>query len=187
MKAFFNYLGWILFLVVAGWFLLFYNMSYLPRAERIMRQQQEIAMWTGQVEELTDSLKRVVASWDTVAQASFTWDELFGGADNLQLAKDGEAALRAYVPSLTATAGTIYVAGHTDNQPVPARVRDRYPSNFDLGAAHAGAVARFLVSVAVPVQRIVVIGAGEASPVGDNATAEGRAANRRVVVFVRNR
>jgi flagellar motor protein MotB len=187
VKSFFNYLGWILFLIVAGWFLLFYNLSYLPRAERLLRQQAEIAMWTGQVQELTDSLARVEASWDTAFQASFTWDELFGGTDSIQLTKDGEAALRAYVPNIQATSGTVYVAGHTDNLPVPAKFRDRYPGNQEYGAVRAGAVARLLVSWGIPQPRIVVIGAGEADPVGDNATAEGRAANRRVVVFIRGR
>ena len=187
MKSLFSYLGWILFLLAAGWFLLFYNLSYLPRAERIARQQQEIVMWTGQVQELTDSLKQVEASWDTAFQASFTWDELFGTSDNLEPTKDGAAALRAYVPNLAATTGTIYVSGHTDNAPVPPRFRDRYAGNPEYGAARAGAVARLLASWGIPQQRIVVIGAGESSPAGDNSTPEGRAANRRVVVFVRKR
>lgn len=187
MKSLFSYLGWVLFLLIAGWFLLFYNLSYLPRAERIARQQQEIVMWTGQVQDLTDSLKQVEASWDTVFQASFAWDELFGGTDNMVLSRDGEAALRAYVPNLMASTGTIYVAGHTDNQPVPDRLRDRYPGNQEYGAARAGAVARALASWGVPPERLVVIGAGESDPVGDNSTADGRAMNRRVVVFVRSR
>ncbi len=48
-------------------------------------------------------------------------------------------------------------------------------------------VANYLVKAGVPQSNIVAVsGAGEADPVADNGTSEGRAMNRRVVIAVDN-
>jgi outer membrane protein OmpA-like peptidoglycan-associated protein len=65
------------------------------------------------------------------------------------------------------------VEGHTDS--VGA---DDY--NLDLSQRRAGTVAGYLRNRGVTDQRIVAVGAGEAKPVADNGTAEGRQQNRRV-------
>jgi peptidoglycan-associated lipoprotein len=56
--------------------------------------------------------------------------------------------------------------------------------NHELGAARAEAVMRHLNLRGVPLTRMSVISYGEENPVADNATAEGRAANRRVKIIV---
>jgi OOP family OmpA-OmpF porin len=67
----------------------------------------------------------------------------------------------------------IEVAGHTD-----ARGGDAY--NRRLSARRAKAVRDYLVSRGVPGDHLTAKGYGESAPVADNATAEGRAKNRRV-------
>jgi len=186
MKAFLSGLAWVLFLALAVVFLLFYNFAYLPRVNRIARQQNEIAMWTGQVQQLSDSLKALEASWDTAFNANLTFDELFGGGHNLQLTPSAEASLRSYVPTLQGLAGSVEVIGHTGSGPVPAKLKDKYPSNWEYGAACAGAVARALISWGVLPSRVRVVGSADTRPAGDVSTPGG-IDGRLVEILVRNR
>jgi OOP family OmpA-OmpF porin len=59
--------------------------------------------------------------------------------------------------------------------------------NLKLSEKRAMSVANYLVAAGVPQANIVAVaGAGEADPVADNSTAEGRAMNRRVVIAIDN-
>ncbi len=69
------------------------------------------------------------------------------------------------------------IEGHTDNVGSDA-------TNLKLSTDRAIAVRDYLVAQGVPAAGIEVAGLGPASPVADNATAEGRARNRRVEVIV---
>jgi len=71
----------------------------------------------------------------------------------------------------------IVVVGHTDNVG-----SDQY--NQDLSKRRAIAVADYLVGRGVSSQRMRTEGRGEAEPRANNDTADGRAQNRRVEVFV---
>jgi outer membrane protein OmpA-like peptidoglycan-associated protein len=69
------------------------------------------------------------------------------------------------------------VEGYTDSQG-----KDAY--NIDLSQRRADAVRTYLVANGYPPDLIVAHGAGKAMPVADNATAEGRANNRRVEIII---
>ncbi len=77
---------------------------------------------------------------------------------------------------------SVTVEGHTDNQPIHT---SRYPSNWELSAARAGSVVRFLLEqdTALPPERYLAVGHGEFKPRDTNATPEGRARNRRVEIL----
>jgi chemotaxis protein MotB len=75
----------------------------------------------------------------------------------------------------------IRVEGHTDNKPIRTAV---FSSNWELSAARAGSVVRVLASHGVAPDRLAVIGYGEQRPSKPNTTADGRNANRRVVVVI---
>lgn len=68
---------------------------------------------------------------------------------------------------------SIEIAGHTDDQG-----SEEY--NDDLSRRRADAVLAYLVARGEPVDRFLVSGYGEARPIADNATADGRARNRRI-------
>jgi chemotaxis protein MotB len=79
----------------------------------------------------------------------------------------------------------IHVIGHTDNVPIRASARSRFPSNWELATARATAAVRFLTEKAgVDARRVGAVGYGEFRPVADNATPEGRARNRRIAITV---
>ncbi len=79
----------------------------------------------------------------------------------------------------------IQVSGHTDDQPISDRLRDRYPTNWELAAARASNVVRFLEEKAnVPGRRLVVAAYGPWEPVSTNRTLTGRARNRRIEIVL---
>jgi chemotaxis protein MotB len=75
----------------------------------------------------------------------------------------------------------IRVEGHTDNVPIST---DRFPSNWELSAARAASVVRLFEEQGIEPSRLAAVGYGEHFPEADNATAEGRNRNRRVLVVV---
>lgn len=85
--------------------------------------------------------------------------------------------------ALAGEPGPIRIVGHTDN--VKPRQSSAYKSNYDLSVARAEAVAKALVQGIGDASRIAVEGKGEDVPIADNATADGRALNRRVDVMIR--
>ncbi len=68
------------------------------------------------------------------------------------------------------------VAGHTDNTGDAS-------SNLRISAQRAGAVREYLVARGIPDTRLSVRGYGNEKPIADNATAAGRALNRRVSLY----
>jgi chemotaxis protein MotB len=110
--------------------------------------------------------------------------------DDLLFPVGSRVLLNSAVPVLAALAAKlreipneINVEGFTDNQPIRNGL---FPSNWELSAARATAVVRALEREGVDPARLSATGYGENRPVGDNATEEGRAQNRRVVLVVRS-
>ncbi|MBY4724791.1 MULTISPECIES: type VI secretion system protein TssL, long form [Burkholderia] len=77
--------------------------------------------------------------------------------------------------------GKVTVIGYTDNAPIRSR---HFASNQALSEERAIQVMQMLQAAGVPANRLEAVGKGEADPVGDNRTAQGRAQNRRVEIDV---
>lgn len=101
--------------------------------------------------------------------------------DEATLKPEGEAKLAALARDLQALGAgnisAIEVVGHTDSIGT-----EEY--NQGLSERRAQSVVDFLVAQGIDPGIIVARGAGEANPIADNTTAEGRAQNRRVDVTV---
>lgn len=80
--------------------------------------------------------------------------------------------------ALNQVPGTVLIAGHTDNVPIRSL---RFPSNWHLSKDRAASAKALLGSFVKP-ERISAEGRADTEPLADNATAEGRAKNRRVEV-----
>jgi len=90
--------------------------------------------------------------------------------------------LRQIGDSLRRIPYDLRVEGHTDD--IPIRTTE-FDSNWELSSARATRVARiFLNFHAVSANRLSAAGYAEFHPVAENATAEGRASNRRVDLVV---
>ena len=92
------------------------------------------------------------------------------------------ATLRQVAISLGRTPYDLRIEGHTDNSPIHTA---EFDSNWELSSARATRIARlFLDLKAMPAERISAAGFAEFHPVASNATADGRAQNRRVDLVV---
>lgn len=79
----------------------------------------------------------------------------------------------------------IRIEGHTDNVPIGVKLQDRFPTNWELSAARATSVVRYLTEKGgVVPAHISAIGYAETRPVADNETEEGRGANRRIEILL---
>ncbi|MCU0230509.1 MAG: OmpA family protein [Acidobacteria bacterium] len=110
--------------------------------------------------------------------------------DNGPLFRSGSAELEpvagaplARIADLIRSSGAwATVEGHSDNLPIRSAT---FPSNWELSAARAGAVVRFLVARGLAPVRLEAVGRADTRPLGDNATDEGRQRNRRVEILLR--
>lgn len=94
------------------------------------------------------------------------------------MARVGQVLMRA-------SARGILIEGHTDDVPIGPDLRDRYPSNWELSAARATEVVRFLVQQAgVPAERLRAVGRADTEPSASNDTEEGRRQNRRIEIIL---
>ncbi|MCF8003987.1 MAG: OmpA family protein [Chromatiaceae bacterium] len=102
----------------------------------------------------------------------------------------GEATLRpevrAFLDRLARVIGqtsfAVQVVGHTDDHPVDTEV---FPSNWELSAARAARVARYLIdSAGIDPRRFTVMGRGEFEPAVVNTNDVNRALNRRVEIII---
>ncbi|MGY4532517.1 chemotaxis protein MotB [Pseudomonas sp. TE3786] len=75
----------------------------------------------------------------------------------------------------------IHVEGFTDNLPIKTA---QFPTNWELSTARAASIVRMMAMDGVNAGRLAAVGYGEFQPIANNATAEGRARNRRVVLVV---
>jgi flagellar motor protein MotB len=102
------------------------------------------------------------------------------------LKPDGEVVMRKIASILQEHPQlAIHVIGHTDNIPIRQTAQSRFASNWELSTARALAAVHFLTERAgVDPRRVGAVGYGEFRPVADNATAEGRAKNRRIAITI---
>ena len=105
-------------------------------------------------------------------------DALFE-TNSAELSAEGQTALDTFVSDLDATAdlqiSKINVIGHADS-----RGKDSY--NQSLSERRAQTVGNYLLSKGIDSSLISTSGRGESEPIASNATAEGRAQNRRVEI-----
>jgi chemotaxis protein MotB len=107
-----------------------------------------------------------------------------GSAD---LSPRGQAVLRRVATTLTSIEGhVIEVGGHTDHTPLSEATQAVFPTNWELSAARATHVVRFLQDdCAIPGDRLVAAGYSEYRPATALDTALGRSRNRRIELILR--
>ncbi len=98
------------------------------------------------------------------------------GSGSATLGANAQSSLRR-LATMVAGKRSLRIEAHTDSQGADA-------ANLALSQKRADAVRRALQAAGVPAAKMVAAGKGEADPVTDNTSAEGRARNRRVEIIV---
>jgi len=92
--------------------------------------------------------------------------------------------LKRIADALNTVRGNVIVTGHTDSDPIPAGLRLRFASNFELSQQRSESVAKVLTSTIDTPARIKSDGRADTEPVAPNTSAENKALNRRVEILL---
>ncbi len=109
-------------------------------------------------------------------------DQVLFASGSADLAAAGVPILDVVAQALAAVPNDISIEGHTDSRPIS---NSRYRSNWELSTARATSVLQYLLLHGIDAKRMTPAGHGDTMPVGDNATVEGAAQNRRVEIIVK--
>jgi len=78
----------------------------------------------------------------------------------------------------------IRIEGHTDNVQIVGALAAKYQTNWELSAARAINVTRYLQSQGIDPSLLAAVAYGEFHPVASNDTEEGKAKNRRIEIIL---
>lgn len=108
-------------------------------------------------------------------------DVLFDSG-KIDLKTAGQAALKQIAAALKTIGNRRFqVGGHSDNVPIQT---SRFPSNWELSAARAVEVVRFLVAQGVNPNALSAAGYGEFDAIAKNDTPDNRSKNRRIEISI---
>ncbi len=115
-------------------------------------------------------------------------EQLFFDSGRANLKDTGKQVLQKVAESLKGYEDkAIRIVGHTDNVPITKGLQKVFPSNWELSAARATTVVRFLQDAGIEPERLVATGRAEYAPVSPNDTTEGRQKNRRIEITLIDR
>lgn len=148
------------------------------------RYYRQIRVLEDEIQRLTYSIEVCRDGGNTIEMLEV--DQLFEPA-SASLTTDGREQLAVVADSLIAryTGDVIRIEAHSDSTPVGGTLAERYPSNWELSAARAAEIVRYLVAEHdLPTGQVEVVSYGSTRPVARNDSAAGREENRRIRIAV---
>ncbi len=161
-------------------------------SQDVQAKDEQIAALRGEFDELQEKMKAEIEkgnirlSQDQGRIKVDMVDEILFDVGEASISTQGEEVLSRVGAVLARMADKrIQVSGHTDDLPISPRLADRFPTNWELSAARAITVVRFLEERArVPGRRLVAAAHSQFDPISANKTASGRARNRRIEILL---
>lgn len=108
-------------------------------------------------------------------------DQLLFPSATAELTDNGSSLVGSLLETIQRYDGEVWVEGHSDSQTIST---DEFSSNWALSSARAIAIVEALEAEGVDAERLRAVGLAATKPLESNATAEGRARNRRVEVVI---
>jgi chemotaxis protein MotB len=161
-------------------------------AEEKAAQEKELARLKAMEEQLRERVSSEIIAGDIrlIQRGSRlsvdVTDKLLFASGEAEVSARGQDVL-SKIGAVLATLDdrNIHVVGHTDDAPPSSKIRETFPSNWELSVARATHVVRFLQDKAkVPGKRLVAVGRGQHEPIASNANGKGRARNRRIEILL---
>jgi chemotaxis protein MotB len=157
-----------------------------------VEKKDEVQRLSSTYEDLVDELKKEIEKGDieiTEMKGLLklnVLDQVFFDSGKTKIKKEGKAILgRVGVILKNAVDKEIQIQGHTDDVSISSRLAKKYPTNWELSAARATEVARYLQDVVgIRPERLAPSGFSKYRPVAPNETAEGRQKNRRIEIIL---
>jgi chemotaxis protein MotB len=116
-------------------------------------------------------------------------EEIFFDFGEAEITPEGQEVLKRIGKRLNdIPEKNIRIEGHTDSVPIGPSLREKYPTNWELGAARAVNVVRFLQNNArIDPLRLSAVSYGQYRPVASNKSEAGRSKNRRIEIILIDR
>jgi len=155
----------------------------------LQKAKEEVQKASKTYEQLLDKMQ------SEIAQGQVTISELKGkltvnmvdsilfDSGRAEVKADGLPVLQKVVDILkTVKDKTIRIEGHTDNAQIRGALLNKYASNWELSAARAVNVTRFLQEQGLEPDLLMAAAYGEYRPVAPNDSAAGKSRNRRIEI-----
>ena len=113
-------------------------------------------------------------------------DKILFDTGKVEIGKRGKEVLLELADTLRENKDqNVVVEGHTDDVPIGLGLIEKYPTNWELSAARAVGVVRFLQEKGwLEPSRLSAVGYSYYKPVASNDSAEGRRQNRRIEIIL---
>ena len=159
--------------------------------QKVQEKETELAGLRGTQDELVSGLKKEIESQQVQVQRIRDQlrvdmvDEVLFDSGQAELKPAGQTVLDKVGQILKKTEGRrIEIQGHTDNVPIVGALSKRYPTNWELSAARAVNVARFLQQSGVDPKSLSAVAHSEFRPRVANDSEEGKRKNRRIEILL---
>lgn len=167
------------------------NLRLKDEVAQLQQQKSEVQKTSKTYEELVQKMK------GEISKGEVTISELKGrltvnlveavlfDSGKAEVKPNGRLVLQKVVDILKNVKDkAIRIEGHTDNVPIVGALTRRYPSNWELSAARAINVAKYLQQQGIDPALLSADAYGPYRPVASNDSAEGRAKNRRIEIVL---
>ena len=112
-------------------------------------------------------------------------DKILFASGEAEVKPEGLAVLQRVIDILKNVKDkAIRIEGHTDNVKIGGALARKYATNWELSAARAINVTRYIQKQGIDPALLASVAYGEYKPVADNSTSEGRAKNRRIAIIL---
>ncbi|MFH2045403.1 MAG: OmpA family protein [Pseudomonadota bacterium] len=169
------------------------NKKLKSEAEAIeLKSKEDITAMKSTYADLMDNMKSEVEEGNiTITQLKDKLkvnmvDEILFSSGETRITPQGIEVLRRVGEILLNVKDkAINVGGYTDNVPIGPGLKNRYPSNWELSAARATNVVRYLQeTTGIDPTLLSATGYGEYNPIASNETPEGQSKNRRIEILL---
>jgi chemotaxis protein MotB len=154
-------------------------------------KEEEVKKTSKTYEDLLDKMKGEIAKGEVTIselQGKLTVnmvDAVLFDSGKAEVKPEGLVVLQKVIDILKGVKDkAIRIEGHTDNVPISGALARRFPTNWELSAARAINVTRYLQQQGIDPAILAAVGYGEYKPVAGNDTDEGKAKNRRIEIIL---